>query len=76
MQIPIPDNRLMNAMRRGHRARLGHDLTGYLTESGTPGVTRIVRTCCDDDGVPWSDRCTAEDPCPVRAAQGGLSCNH
>ena len=30
----------------------------------------------DEHGVPWSDRCTAEDPCPVRAAQGGLSCEH
>ena len=30
----------------------------------------------DETGIPWRDRCTAEDPCPTRAAQGGGSCRH
>jgi hypothetical protein len=30
----------------------------------------------DEDGLTWAERCSAEDPCPVRAAEGGLSCEH
>jgi len=30
----------------------------------------------DINADPWADRCRTEDPCPVRATQGGLSCDH
>jgi hypothetical protein len=30
----------------------------------------------DEHGVPWADRCTTEDPCPVRALDGPGACDH
>jgi hypothetical protein len=58
----------------------------YLRLEGSAEIRKIrdylsrvlgeVDESADEDGIPWADRCTAEDPCPVRAARGGLSCDH
>lgn len=44
------------AMAEGHRRRTGHELAGVEVETGTPGVTRLERTCC---GVSHERDCEA-----------------
>lgn len=50
--IPTPfkrnSTRLTRQEAEGHKTRTGHDLTGYYAASGTPGVMRLVRTCCPE----------------------------
>ena len=44
---PIPDTSIYRAMKAGHLARKGHELTGHLDTS--QGYAVLVRTCCPED---------------------------
>lgn len=44
MHRPIPDTPLYVRLRQGHKNRLGHDLTGYMT-TDAQGISHLTRTC-------------------------------
>jgi hypothetical protein len=63
---PIPDTRIYRAMKAGHLARAGHELTGHLDTR--QGYAVLVRTCCPETGQP--ETC-AKCGYPVMRSWGG-----
>ena len=56
---------------------LGH--VSPTTERNAPHRWQLLRAYREAYGraiADYADTCTAETPCPVRAAQGGMSCDH
>lgn len=49
---PIPDTSFWKAARKGHQARKGHAMTGYLISTdGGQSFMAAVYTCCAEDGA-------------------------
>lgn len=42
-------NAYTRQMAAGHLTRTGHKLEAYYTPSDTPGVFKMVRTCCQEE---------------------------
>ena len=42
------DNGFKRAQNQGHKTRHGHPITGWYTSTATPGILRLVKTCCGE----------------------------
>lgn len=44
----LPDTTFYRKMARGHLARTGHELRGFLHYNDDGWTVRLVRTCCEN----------------------------